>query len=54
MGEWDGRRQQHRTATAGEDSAVSGTDIDSQSEFTSTSYTTTDMESVAGTEDTVR
>lgn len=46
-------RHKHRTATAGEDSAVSGTDIDSQSDFTSTSYTTTDMESVAGTEDTV-
>ena len=33
---------------------MSVTDIDSQTEYTSASYTTTDMESVADTADSVR
>ena len=47
-------RRRHRIGNAAEDSAISSTDIDTQSEFTSASYTTTDMESVADTSDTVR
>ena len=47
------QRRRNRIANAGDESVVSVTDIDSQSEFTSASYTTTDMESVADSEDTV-
>ena len=48
------QRRRHRVGNAGDESAMSGTDFDSQTEFTSASYTTTDLESVADTSDTVR
>jgi segment polarity protein dishevelled len=47
------QRRRHRVGNAGDESAMSGTDFDTQTEFTSASYATTDLESVADTSDTV-